>query len=97
MDVDRQRRFGEGFERLLDAEGRLVGVRDLFFAFGHFMAEFLVLSQQPLNFPMQLLRTRLVGVPMAVRRCLRGEPLSHSSTIRETTWRDLSGTIDWGT
>jgi hypothetical protein len=46
---------------------------------------------------MQLLRTRLVGVPMAVRRCLRGEPLSHSSTIRETTWRDLSGTIDWGT
>ncbi len=54
---------------LLGVSDLLLAFRNLLLVFGYFTSEFFVLSQQPLIFPMQLLRAGLVRVPMAIRPC----------------------------
>src|SRR5947207_1800354 len=54
---------------LLGVSDLLLAFRNLLLVFGYFTSEFFVLSQQPLIFPMQLLRAGLVRVPMAIPPC----------------------------
>jgi hypothetical protein len=59
----------------------LLRIRDLLVALGYLATQFLILAQQPLVFPMQLLTARLGNALMPLRRCplsLRG--LSRAGT-----------------